>query len=424
MDVYDPSLTLNVCAEDGSATADRCDGGIPPVYTGRISQETATALLPAVGVPPAWTPTLIGEPMQERSFGRTVFVRQLILAKWTLMFVSLCGIQSPAQDSQTILPFAGTDVITLLDDSGEQTHQVSGRIEDISGEALTLRRGGRGTVELFRVTDIVELTFPRSSDFEKGLKNVQNGQMRRAIEYFDKALKSESRPWAWNELQATAARSAVQAGERSQAVDRLDRIFRKDRRTRHVSSLPLVWDSRLPPQERLPENPAGLDSDSLVQQLAAASAVLHDPAHRPRARSILERLWRHSGLKRISELAETQIWRLHLLEHPDSPTPVLNVWRDRVRYLPVAARYGPQFTLGRCLLQEHDHDRASLAFLWGPLMSPDDKALAAQSLRAGIHCLKMTGRRDAAAQLIVELKRRFPETSAAMNVIEAANTTK
>jgi hypothetical protein len=134
-------------------------------------------------------------------------------------------------------------------------------------------------------------------------------------------------------------------------------------------------------------------------------------------------LWRHSGLKRVSELAETQIWRLHLLEHPDTPTPVLNVWSDRVRYLPVAARYGPQFTIGRCLLQTHDHDRASLAFLWGPLMSPVDQALAAQSLSQGIHCLKMSGRQSAAVELTVELKRRFPETSAAMNITDDVDST-
>lgn len=388
-----------------------------------LGEDTLETLAPAVPVTSTQVPLPVIDPIDHWSARRLVAVCPLLLAKWTLTLVSLCTTQSLAQDSETVLSLVGTDMITVLDDTGEHTRRISGRIEDISGEALTLRRGGRGTIEFFRVTDIAELTFSRSSDFETGLQHLQDGRTRRAMEYFDKALKSESRPWAWNELQATAAKSAVNAGERSQAVDRIDQIFSQDRRTRHVSSLPLVWDARLPPQERLPEDPAGLDSDSLVQQLSAASAVLHAPAHRPRARSILQRLWRNSGLKRISELAETQIWRLHLLEHPDTPTPVLNVWNDRVRYLPVAARFGPQFTIGRCLLQAQDHDRASLAFLWGPLMSPVDQALAAQSLKEGIQCLKITGRQNAAVQLSVELKRRFPETSAAMNVVDDADST-
>ena len=423
MDVYDASLTFADCTEDWSATADRWNGDVALAHSRRRDDDTPKTLSPAVVVTSTQVPLPVSEPMDHRSARRTSVICPLLLAKWTLILVSLCATQSPAQDSETVLPFAGTDMITVLDDTGEHTRQISGRIEDISGEALTLRRGGRGTVEFFRVTDIAELTFSRSSDFETGLQYLQDGRTRRAMEYFDRALKSESRPWAWNELQATAAKSAVQAGERSQAVDRIDQIFSKDRRTRHVSSLPLVWDARLPPQERLPEDPAGLDSDSLVRQLSAASAVLHDLAHRERARSILQRLWRNSGLKRISELAETQIWRLHLLEHPNTPTPVLNVWNDRVRYIPVAARYGPQFTIGRCLLQAQDHDRASLAFLWGPLMSPTDQALAAQSLNEGIRCLKMSGRQNAAVQLSVELKRRFPDTSAATNMVDHADST-
>ncbi|MDG1894999.1 MAG: hypothetical protein P8J37_08825 [Fuerstiella sp.] len=334
--------------------------------------------------------------------------------------MSLIATQSRAQDRDTALPAATTDTITILDNTSEQPRQVAGRIEDVSGEVVTVRRGGRGTLEVFRVTDVVEMKFSRSADFEQGLERLQNEQAHRAFEYFDRALKTELRPWAWNELQAIAAKSALRAGERSQTVDRIDMIFAKDRRTRHVSSLPLVWDSRLPPQERLPEDPAGMASDSLVQQLAAASAVLHDPKHRSRARSVLERLRRSSGLKRISELAETQIWRLHLLEHPNMPTPILNVWSDRIRHLPVAARGGPQYIVGRCLLQEHDHDRASLALLWGPLISPDDPALAAQSLLEAIHCLTFTGRQVDAARLTAELKRRFPDTSAAANAVEQA----
>ncbi len=420
MDVYDASLTSDFCFADWPLLPGGCGVSVPQRSAGCKNAETRKHLLAAVewskcNTSPIWTSGTA------RISDRNIFIPRSALVHFTLTFVLLWATQTAAQDIETRLPLTGTDTITILHTSSEQTRRISGRIEDISGESLTLRRGGRGSVEFYRVTDIVELSFSRSDDFEKGLQHAQNGQARRALEYFDRALKGEVRSWAWNELQATAAKTAVRGGERMQAVERINQIFSKDRRTRHVSSLPLVWDSRLPTRERLPEIPDGLDSDSLVEQLAAASAVLHDPVHRVRARSVLERLRRFSGLKRVSDLAEIQLWRMHLLEHPLTPTPILNVWNDRIRHLPVAARHGPQFTIGRCLLQMPDHDRAALAFLWGPLMIPDDEALAAQSLREGIYCLNMAGRRKAAEQLTSELKRRFPETSAALSIADDAS---
>ena len=114
-----------------------------------------------------------------------------------------------------------------------------------------------------------------------------------------------------------------------------------------------------------------------------------------------------------------QLWRLHLLDHPGESNPVLRVWADRVRELPVEARTGPQYIVARGYQNHHDYDRAALGFLWCPLMAPADKPLAAMSLVEAIRCLKLAGRFTEARQMTHELKTKFGDTSAATTYLAA-----
>jgi len=317
------------------------------------------------------------------------------------------------------LPFAGTDTISVLNERGKQ-QVLGGRIEDISAETLTLRRSGRANIELFRMSDITELSFAKTSAWETGLRHQLNAEHRQALEYFDKALKTEDRLWAWNELQASAAKTCIALGDRLAAVQRIEEIFDRDRQTHHVWILPLVWDARLPETERIESPAADLNSASVIRQLVAASALLDNPTYRVSAEAKLERLRRGVASKRITELAEAQLWRLYLLD-PSEKRPLLAQWQDRVSQLPVNARSGPQFVVGRLLAKQHQYDSAALAFLWMPLVSSVDPALSAQSLSEGISCLQLAGRYNEAKVLLAELQQRYPQTSAA-RIRQAADT--
>lgn len=316
------------------------------------------------------------------------------------------------QETSSVLPFSGTDVVYLLDESG-LAQKIGGAIQTISGERVTIRRSGSGDIRVLRLSEIEELSFQRSAGWEQGLEQFRDGSYRDALASFDGALVTERRDWAWCELQSTAVRTLIRLRQYKQAVDRIELILEKDPSSRHVSLLPLTWDERLSPEEKVPATPEELRAESVVRRLVAASALLHLPRYRVAAKSTLDRIRQTEGLSRKGEMARCQLWRLHLLEHPQEQNPVLSVWADRVREMPVEARFGPQYVVARGLRRNHDYDGAALAFLWMPLMSADDAPLAALSLAEAIQCLKLAGRIGEAEQMERELKTRFAGTTAA-----------
>lgn len=333
----------------------------------------------------------------------------------TTVFVILasgCATACLAQDTAPALPFAGTDLVVLHGVDG-LVERMGGTIQDITGKRLTMRRNGRGDIRVLRISDVAELTFQRSVSWEDGLQLYSERKFSEALVRLDHALQQERRDWAWRELQAAIAKTLIRMGRRGKAVARIEEIVEKDPRTRHVSMLPLVWDESLPENERLMAEPSGLQADTVVRRLVAASSLLHVPEYRGAASAVLERIRREEGLSPAGELARSQLWRLHRLETPNEINPVLQVWDDRVREMPVVARYGPRYVVAQGYLGNHDYDRASLAFLWMPLMSSSDEALAAKSLVEAIRCLKLAGRPAEASHMTRELQSRFPHTSAA-----------
>ena len=325
-------------------------------------------------------------------------------------FLFVAGVAS-AQEDANALPFVGTDIVSILTESGQEK-LLGGSIQGIKGDRLTLRTNGRGQIMVIRMEEVLNLNFERSPAWLDGLTQMDDGQLQEALVSFNGALQEERRDWAWCELQAAAARAETKRGNRSKTVERVERILERDPRSRHVNLLPLVWDSRLPDDERMIAAADELRSSTKTRRLVAASALLHIPEHRNTAISVLQRIRQNDKFTRIGQMAETQLWRLHLLEKPGERVPLLSVWEDRVRELPVEFRGGPQYIVARGYQQQHNYDRASLAFLWMPLMSPQDRNLAALSLSEAIDCLKKAGRLAEAEQMQSELKDRFPDASA------------
>lgn len=332
---------------------------------------------------------------------------------------SFLGATQLADESS--LPFAGTDIIAVLQADGRE-RQFGGRIEDIRGETLTLRRNGKSKIELYRMPSVTSLYFAKPAEWDKGLEHIESGEFRRGLEYLDKALRAEKRQWAWNELQASAAQTCIKIGRRKEAVERIEKVFEEDERSRHVSILPLVWDSRLPDDERIDCEIEQLGDKSILRRLVACSALLHKKELRTSIQKQLTEIRRNSGLVRISELAESQLWRIYLLEN-DNKKPLLNHWCDLVNQMPPTSRGGPAFVLGRLQAKAHKYDDAALSFLWMPTMSPIDQALSAQSLFQASQCLRNAGRVREAENLKHELQSRFPETSAALQNNEPEHST-
>lgn len=316
--------------------------------------------------------------------------------RWTLVSIAflvetLCV--SPlacAQEPPSILPFTSTDQIVIRDGNAERSRTIPGVIEDLSGPSLVLRRGGN-TVEVFKLREIESVHFTRSTAFDEGLRQMQRQEWRLAIASLTVAETTESREWVVREIQASLAESLRAEGRFEQCITVVERIFENDPNTRHLNLLPLIWDERLPENQRFHASIDDLKSKSVLRQLVAASALLQDPEQETAAAAVLQSL-KNGPRVALQQLAETQLWRLRLL-HPETiRASEIEHWMQRVRDLDKRQRSGPEFIIGRALLAVHDYDNASTSLLWMPLVAPLDPPTTSACTLEAIVALKQSGR--------------------------------
>lgn len=306
-------------------------------------------------------------------------------------------------------PYASAfaDLVATFDEAG-QTQLLQCSIEDIRGEALTIRRSATGTIQVLRLSNVQNLQFSRGPNWDQALQHLEVANHQRAIEYFDKALRKENRRWARNELLASISRTCISIGRYDDAIDRIERIVEDDPRTRHVSLLPLVWDSTLPEQQRATFIENDLSATSEIRRLIACSAGLGRLENPSGIESSLNALRRRSKHPRLAELAEAQLWRMYIVD-AKRDIPNLQHRREMIQQMPVEARAGPLYVLGQLQERKHEYDEAAISFLWGPLVKSADRALAEASMRHAAACLDQSSRIVEAATVRSELSRRFPD---------------
>lgn len=348
-----------------------------------------------------------------------ILVVVVLMAVVLLSTTILASMMTTGQNDELILPFTASDSVRLIDSRTLREETLTGRIEDIVGESVVLRKSGRGSTQIVRLKNVVELDFPRDPAYSRGLRQLNAGQYESAVESLQSASAIETRPWVWREINAALAQAAIGAGDRSLAIERIERIHEQDESTRHVALLPLVWDETLPDAERTTMAIEALQEGSLIQQLTAASVYLLSSEQQSEAIAALQRV-RGSGQRQLAMLAETQLWRLKLSEPSKLTSTEVRIWMNRLRDFSHIQRSGPQSLVGRALQQQLSFDQAALQFLWTPLMSPIDPPLAAQAMRRAAECLDHSGRSSEANRVRLELSTRFPETSAARGLPQPA----
>ncbi|MEJ7594403.1 MAG: hypothetical protein WKF77_22950 [Planctomycetaceae bacterium] len=304
---------------------------------------------------------------------------------------------SSAQESPLILPFTTTDQIVMREGNSQRTKVIPGVIEDLAGHSVVFRRGGN-TVEVFKLREIESIQFGKSAAFDEGLRQMENHEWSRAIASLKIAETTEPREWVVREIQASLAEALRAAGKFAECTEVVEKIYEKDPNTRHLNTLPLVWDERLPAEHRVTVRPEDLKSSSLLRQLVAASAILQDPAHESAAAVVLQAL-KTGPRAALQELAEAQLWRLRLL-HPETiRASETTLWMQRVRDFDKRQRSGPEYVIGRALLAVHDYDNASTSLLWMPFVAPLDPPTTTACTTEAITALKQSGRLTEAEQL-------------------------
>ena len=304
---------------------------------------------------------------------------------------------SSAQEPPLVLPFTTTDQIVMRDGHSRRAKVIPGVIEDLAGHSVVFRRGGNA-VEVFKLRDIESIQFGKSASFDEGLRQIHDHEWLRAIAALKIAETTEPREWVVREIQASLAEVLRAASKFDECTEVVEKIYEQDPNTRHLNTLPLVWDERLPPEHRVSVKPEDLKSPSLLKQLVAASALLQDPAHESAAAGVLQTL-KTGPRAALQQLAETQLWRLRLL-HPETIRASETAhWMQRVRDFDKRQRSGPEFVIGRALLAVHDYDNASTSLLWMPLVSPLDPPTTVACTKEAITALKQSGRVAEAEQL-------------------------
>ncbi len=304
-------------------------------------------------------------------------------------------------DEPSVLPSLPTDQVTIRKAGTHRDRTLSGVIEDMSGQIIVLRRDGN-TAEVLKLRDVVSVQFHKSAEFDDGLRKLQTRDWQSALTSLQAAETAESRVWAVREIRASQAVALRAIARFDECLAIVEQIFNDDPDTRHLVELPLVWDERLPAEQRFAATPPDLKSPSVLRQLTAASALLHDPGQEDAAAAALKSLSKSPRL-RIQELAELQLWRRSLLRPEVLQLREIEQWMNRVRGFDRRMRSGPEFLIGRALLLNHDYDRAATSLLWMPLLEPLDPATTNASLNDAIKTLNLAGRNAEAAQFQIEL---------------------
>lgn len=317
------------------------------------------------------------------------------------VFLLTAELRLQAQDDEdSALPLTLTDQVVVRKEGASRTRTYSGVIEDLSGQNVVFRRNGN-TVDVFRLKEVVTIRFSKSAEFDQGLRKIREQDWKAARDALQTAVVNEPRKWVVREIQASIAQSSRALGEFDACLEMVEKILKEDPMSRHSVELPLVWDERLPVRDRIQSPAADLKSTSHARQLTAASSLLQNPEHQDQAVATLQSL-RKSLTGTMQDLAETQLWRLRLLQPQELRESEVEQWSQRVRYLDRRTRSGPEFLIGRALLLTHDYDNAATSLLWMPLLEPLDPATTRASISDAIFSLESSGRTLDAEKLRAE----------------------
>ena len=313
-----------------------------------------------------------------------------------ILSLMLCH-ESICADEESRLPLVTDDRVVVRSEGGYRPKTISCVIEDIAGQKIVVRRSG-STVNVIRLQDVVSVQFRKTEEFNEGLKKLQERDWKKALSSLQSAVTTENRNWARREINAHLAQAYRALGEFEGCLATVEKIVQDDPDTRHVVELPLVWDERLPAENRIQLAAADLKSPSEVRRLTAASALLHDSSQEAAAVVVLKDLEK-SATGVLLELVRAQLWRLRLLHPNQLREAEVSSWSQTVKQLDRRTRSGPEFIIGRALLATHDYDNAATSLLWMPLLEPLDPPTTNASLQEAITALELSGRQSEADKL-------------------------
>ncbi|HXT58183.1 MAG TPA: tetratricopeptide repeat protein, partial [Pirellulales bacterium] len=308
---------------------------------------------------------------------------------------------------------ARADVVELLSPSNPRARsRITGKVLEYTGREIVIQvHGGREFKRPGALVVAIETDWP--AGIAEGDARFAAGDFKLARDQYSTAIREEKRTWARRKILAKIIACYKAQGQFEQAGRLFLGLVREDPDSPDFALIPLAW---LPA-----EPPPGLaqTAEQWLEDLETPAALLLGASHLlPTARraTALERLALLGKDKdrRIDALTQAQTWRTQLAAANDGQ---VERWQRAIQEFPEALRAGPYFVLGQALARRDKASEAVLALLHVPILYPQERQLASESLLAAAQLLEKRAQHAAAAQLYQELLSGYPNTRAAAEAV-------
>jgi len=250
-----------------------------------------------------------------------------------------------------------------------------------------------------------------------------------ALTLYRQARETENRPQQRQRVMAMIVRTHNALGNALEAYQEFFALCRVAPFSEHFDCIPLVWftarpftpvgvtsDERLALQWLSPStNPSNVDNPAA--SLLAASILLSSAqaANRSKAVEQLEQLTFLGNAteqdsagqvrRQIAMLAQMQLRRLRIAALKEEHE--LTAWESIVEKLPNSLQGGPYYVLGLAYAKLQNDEQAVLCWMRVPILFPENRPLAAQSLQEAAKALRRLKREEEEQTLLDELRRDY-----------------
>jgi len=308
-------------------------------------------------------------------------------------------------------PVMAEDVVRVANPTSAKGYvEWRGRVVDYSGGGLEIELAG-GLQRSFPADQVVRVQTQYTARHVEADARFARGEFASAAALYGEARNTETRPWVRRRITAQLVWCHRGLGNLELAGGEFLLLVRDDPNTPYFACIPLTWIPSEPTVNLQRAAGEWLRRDEMPAAvlLGASHLILTSGGSH---RAALEKL---NGLAtnpdpKIAFLALAQTWRTTAITADEDR---LRRWRDTIERMPEPLRAGPYYVLGRARAHRQQWDAAALAWLRVPILYPEHRRLAAQSLWDAGRSLEQLGQPEPSGRLYQELVARYPNAPSA-----------
>jgi tetratricopeptide (TPR) repeat protein len=280
----------------------------------------------------------------------------------------------------------------------------TGEIVDYTGGGLVLRVAG-GAETTIPAERVLEVRAEWNALHRRGDALFAEGKFAEALEQYRQAVAQEQRAWVRRSLAAQAVWCYRNLGQHEYAASAFLTLATQDSASPYFDAIPLAWTSTQPGVALEAKLRKWLDDENSIVSLVAASWLLAT-ADRSAAIERLRALTSAADA-RVALLAQAQLWRS---QQATAKADDVARWQATIERIPEPLRAGPYYVVGQALARLGAGEEAVLVLLRVPVLYPQHRELAAESLMAAARELAKLDRAEEARRVYQELAAVYGES--------------